>query len=128
MPDPRAAVVVGLSSELLCGVTFVLAVLAFPFLSFLEVSLGTSAMSLWNGNVYIIPSECQLKFNCLVHSLFYRVYTTSLLPCNCLIDGSLPGRRKHYMASSGLRQRKKPRKEDPILLQAGFGFSFASSG
>lgn len=70
MPDPRAAVVVGLSSELLCGVTFVLAVLAFPFLSFLEVSLGTSAMSLCNRNVYIIPSECQLKFNCL-HILYF---------------------------------------------------------
>lgn len=73
-----------------------------------------------------MPAQVQLP--CTFSILPSPVYTTSLLPCNCLMDGSLPGRRKHYMASSGLRQRKKPRKEDPILLQAGYGFSFASSG
>ena len=128
MPDPRAVVVVGLSSELLCGVTFVLAVLAFPFLSFLEVSLGTSAMSLWNRRVYTNPNECHLKFNCLAHFLYHCIQSVPLnfSPCNPLHRWIFAGRRKHYMVSSVLKQRMKPRKEDPCLLQAGYTFSFAS--
>lgn len=86
-------VVAGLSSELLCGVTFALAVLAFPFLSFLEVSLGTSAMSLWNRNICINPNESNLKFKCLAHSSFYWIQSglLSFSPSTLLADLCLAG-------------------------------------
>lgn len=45
-PGPPPGVGFCLSSELVCGVTFALGLFAFPFLSFLDVSFGTSAMSL----------------------------------------------------------------------------------
>lgn len=123
-PDPSAAVVVGLSSELLCGVTFALAVLAFPFLSFLEVSLGTSAMSLWSRNVYVNLHECHATSHSTVLCFLYFTECSlnhSASPLQLSFNGSLPGRRKDNMVFSGLRPRMKPRKKDATLLQVGYG-------
>lgn len=65
VPDPKPAVVLGRSSELLWGVTFALALLAFPFLSFFEVSFGTSAISLWKKHSHcnkLIAFTCSTTF------------------------------------------------------------------
>lgn len=75
VPDPKPAVVLGRSSELLWGVTLALALLAFPFLSFFEVSFGTSAISLWKKHphykklIVFLPVVLKLRYRKFLHLL-----------------------------------------------------------